>query len=124
MDQQGIAVAVTRGQMPPDHGMGANTERWSLIEHYEAIAAASRRMLDAARRGDWDQVGREEDRCRTLISGLKRADAAGYASIGRRQRLAVLRTVLADDAEIRELSEPWLKQLEALLGGHSDLPRR
>ena len=25
--------------------------------------------------------------------------------------------MLADDAEIRELSEPWLKQLEALLTG-------
>ncbi len=25
--------------------------------------------------------------------------------------------MLADDAEIRELSEPWLKQLEALLAG-------
>jgi hypothetical protein len=27
--------------------------------------------------------------------------------------------MLADDAEIRELSEPWLKQLEALLAGRS-----
>ena len=35
-----------------------------MIEHYEAIAVASRRMLDAARVEDWDAVGREEDRCR------------------------------------------------------------
>jgi hypothetical protein len=27
--------------------------------------------------------------------------------------------MLADDAEIRDLSEPWLKQLEALLSGRT-----
>jgi len=90
-----------------------------MIEHYKAIAASSRRMLDAARRDDWDQVGREEDRCRMLISGLKQAGAAGGVPIGRRQRLILLRAMLADDAEIRDLSEPWLKQLEALLSGRT-----
>ncbi|HQR21427.1 MAG TPA: flagellar protein FliT [Burkholderiaceae bacterium] len=105
--------------MPPDEGSSANTERSSTIHHYEAIAASSRRMLDAARRDDWDQVSREEDRCRALISGLKQAGAADGVPIGRRQRLALLRAMLADDAEIRELSEPWLKQLEALLNGRS-----
>jgi hypothetical protein len=28
-----------------------------------------------------------------------------------------MRVMLADDAEIRDLSDPWLKQLEALLSG-------
>jgi flagellar protein FliT len=105
--------------MPPDDGFGANTGRGSMIEHYKAIAASSRRMLDAARRDDWDQVSREEDRCRVLISGLQLAGAAGEVPIGRRQRLVLLRAMLADDAEIRDLSEPWLKQLEALLSGRS-----
>lgn len=104
--------------MPPDDGLSVITDRGSLIEHYKAIAASSRRMLDAARRDDWDQVGREEDRCRLLISGLKQA-ATDDPPIGRRQRLALLRAMLADDAEIRDLSEPWLKQLEALLSGRT-----
>ena len=101
--------------MPPDDGSRVTTERGSMIQHYEAIAASSRRMLDAARAGDWDAVGQEEDRCRALISTLKRSHPeAAVASAARRQRLALLRAMLADDAEIRELSEPWLKQLEAL----------
>jgi flagellar protein FliT len=101
--------------MPPDDGQRANTERCSLIEHYEAIAGASRRMLEAARHEDWDGVGREEETCRRLIARLKQAH--GRVAAERRQRLALLRMILADDAEIRELSEPWLKQLEALLTG-------
>lgn len=106
--------------MSPDDGSHAITERWPMIEHYEAIAVASRRMLDAARAGDWDAVGQEEDRCRALISTLKRSNPeALVARAERRQRLVLLRAMLADDAEIRELSEPWLKQLEALLAGRS-----
>jgi len=104
--------------MSPDDGSRASTERWSMIQHYEAIAAASRRMLESARAGDWDAVGREEDHCRRLISTLKRNSpelpAGGSA---RRERLALLRAMLADDAEIRDLSEPWLRRLEALLAG-------
>jgi flagellar protein FliT len=105
--------------MPPDDGLSATPGRESMIEHYRAIAASSRRMLDAARRDDWDQVSREEDRCRHLISGLKQAGTEGGVPIGRRQRLILLRAMLADDAEIRDLSEPWLKQLEALLSGRT-----
>lgn len=105
--------------MPPDDGLNVNTERCSMIQHYEAIAASSRRMLEAARLDDWEQVSREEDRCRMLISGLKLAGVTGASPIGRRQRLALLRTMLADDAEIREISEPWLKQLDALLSGRT-----
>ena len=104
--------------MSPDDGSRVITERWSMIQHYEAIAAASRRMLEAARAGDWDTVWHEEDHCRRLISTLKRSHtevpATGHA---RRERLALLRTMLADDAEIRDLSEPWLRRLEALLAG-------
>lgn len=104
--------------MSPDDGSRAITERWSMIQHYEAIAAASRRMLEAARAGDWDAVGQEEDHCRRLISTLKRSQP-GLPVTGqaRRERLVLLRTMLADDAEIRDLSEPWLRQLEALLAG-------
>jgi flagellar protein FliT len=111
--------------MLSEHAYDTGTEQRPVIEHYEAIAAASRRMLDAARAADWDEVGREEERCRVLIGRLKRAQPDGGVDSGvRRVRFALLRAILADDAEIRELSEPWLKQLEVLLGGCSAGQRR
>ena len=102
--------------MPPMDGQRSTSERWSIIEHYEAIAGASRHMLEAARAGRWDDVAVEEDLCRALIAGLKRAGVDGGTPPRHGQRLSLLRAMLADDAEIRELSEPWLQQLEALLG--------
>lgn len=103
--------------MSPEHACESGIEGSPLIKHYEAIAAASRRMLEAARNDDWDKVEREEERCRMLIGTLRRVLPERSAPpVDRRQRLALLRTILSDDAEIRELSEPWLKQLEALLG--------
>jgi flagellar protein FliT len=104
--------------MPPDDGFFAGHERWSLLEHYEAIAAASRRMLEAARTDDWSSVEREEERCSALIDALARARAAGLRPADRRARVAVLRRILADDAEIRDIAEPWLKELDALLAPH------
>src|SRR5512145_2272834 len=61
--------------MPPDVARGIGVERPQLLQHYEAIAAASSAMLEAARAGDWDEVTRLEDRCRTLIAALKAAAA-------------------------------------------------
>jgi len=111
-----------RKRMPPEEGHDANAERCAAIGHYEAIAASSHRMLDAARREDWDEVAREEEACRALILALKRAHAAGTTPIGRRQKLALMRAMLADDAEVRDLAEPWLARLQTLLGGRGSDP--
>jgi flagellar protein FliT len=103
--------------MPPDDGRtGSALARSHLIGHYEAIARASQRMLDAARGDDWDEVARQEDRCRTLIAALKAASLEfPLRPADNRRRMDLLRRILADDAEIRGRSDPWLKQLERLI---------
>jgi flagellar protein FliT len=102
--------------MPPDDGRGTAVARPHLIEHYEAIARASQRMLDAARAADWDEVARQEDRCRALIAALKAASlGAALPPAENRRRMDLLRRILADDAEIRGRSDPWLKQIERLI---------
>lgn len=87
-----------------------------LIQRYEAIAQASRRMLCAARSEDWDEVARLEDRCRDLIAELKAANRTERLRASeQRRRIELLRGILADDAEIRARAEPWLRQLERLI---------
>jgi flagellar protein FliT len=89
-----------------------------LIRQYEEIADASRAMLDAARAGDWEGVGRIEERCRQLIVALKQASSRGKLSAPEnRRRLVILRSILDDDAQIRIRSEPWLRDLEDFLAG-------
>lgn len=98
---------------PPDDGAAHGAR---LIDRYEQIAAASHQMLAAARHGDWEAVARLEDVCRALISELKlQAVQARLTDREQRRRIALLRSILADDAEVRQRSEPWLQQLEQLL---------
>jgi flagellar protein FliT len=107
--------------MPPDVARGIGVERSQLLQHYEAIAAASSAMLEAARGQDWDEVARLEDRCRTLIAALKAAAANTLLSRkDNERRMDLLRRILADDAEIRGRAEPWLKQLERLVRPRSE----
>ena len=88
------------------------------IDHYDAIAAASSRMLLAARAGDWDALAAAEGDCAQRIAtleGLQREDAIAAAEQPRRMR--ALRQVLAHDAEIRDLTMPWLERLDRMLAG-------
>jgi flagellar protein FliT len=106
---------------PPEDGVffsegSARREAPRLIRRYEAIALASRCMLTAARRGDWSEVARLEERCRELIGQLKAAAEFESLDAGaQRRRVRLLRGILADDAEIRARAEPWLAQLEQLI---------
>jgi flagellar protein FliT len=107
----------------PDDGRQAAQQKRSLIGHYEAIAQASHAMLAAARTDDWERVSALESDCRALIARLQ-ADAA-HTRLGadeQHRRVQLLREILADDAEIRARSEPWLRELEALFAGGR--PRR
>jgi hypothetical protein len=75
-------------------------------------------MLQAAWRNDWDTLIDAETCCASLIERLK---AAGDASQlldeeGRKRKHEIIRRVLADDAQIRDLTQPWLRQLSAHLG--------
>lgn len=98
---------------PPDDGAAHGVR---LIDRYEQLAEASHQMLAAARHGDWPAVARLEDACRALIADLKRQSAqARLTDREQRRRIALLRSILADDAEIRQRAEPWLQQLEQLL---------
>jgi flagellar protein FliT len=112
---------------PPDDGHAFRTHGGpgpaALIRCYETIADASRRMLGAARADDWDEVARLEARCRELIAELRmaaRTQRLGAAE--QRRRVELLRGILADDAEMRVRSEPWLRQLERLIAPRA--PRR
>ena len=96
-----------------------------LIQQYEKIALASRSMLEAAHLGNWDQVEQIAARCRVMIEKLKLSSTRN--SLGdkeKRRRIALLRSILNDDAQIRARAEPWLRDLEAFLGSAPQPPGR
>lgn len=84
---------------------------------YERIAGITAAMLAAARASQWDALLELENECRAAFAQLSNA---GPASPDDAQRKALLiRQVLADDAEIRHLVEPWLAELGQWLGVNS-----
>lgn len=92
----------------------------SLLDRYESIAVTSRAMVAAARIQDWVEVQRLEQLCIVQVQHLKAAaQLQALKPDDQATRLRLLRSILADDAEIRRLAEPWLAELEHLL-----LPQR
>ena len=88
----------------------------ALLHYYQAIEQASADMLSAARSGDWDQVVKLEGACVLLISQLKQA--AREVPLGQdeaRVKSRIMQRILVNDAEIRQLAEPWLDDLDDLL---------
>jgi flagellar protein FliT len=92
------------------------TTEVNVLSHYESVADASEAMLVAAQRADWDALVEAEKECARCIARLKAASAnAPLGPVGDKRRFDILRTVLAHDAEIRKLTQPWLDQLERFL---------
>jgi flagellar protein FliT len=101
-----------------------------LLSYYEAIERASADMLAAARAGNWDDVVKLEGACVLLISQLKhdaqrpddaRTAAPSNASAAEieaaRTKSRIMQRILVNDAEIRQLAEPWLEDLDDTLAG-------
>lgn len=89
-----------------------------LLNYYEAIERASQDMLEAARAGNWDHVVKLEGACALLISQLKHA--ASKQSLGAEEaqlKSRIMQRILINDAEIRQLAEPWLEDLDNMLAG-------
>ncbi len=93
------------------------SEQEHTLEIYASIALTTGQMLHAAEESDWDRLIELEHDCSALIEKLKRTDAgAGAGARFVQRKVAFIRKVLADDAEIRKFTEPWMTQLEAYLG--------
>ncbi len=90
----------------------------NLLSYYEAIEHASQDMLNAARAGDWDTVVKLEGACAVLIAQLKHAsDEHPLAPDELALKTRIMQRILVNDAEIRNLAEPWINDLSRMMGG-------
>lgn len=88
----------------------------ALLHYYKAIEKASQDMLEAARLGRWDDVLKLESACALLISQLK--SQASQTPLGTDEaqfKSRIMQRILVNDAQIRQLAEPWLNDLDDLL---------
>jgi flagellar protein FliT len=90
----------------------------SLLDLYTAIERASTDMLAAARSGDWNRVVMIEGACVLLINRLRAASRVTQLEPDERvHKQRIMERILVNDAQIRQLAEPWLDDLDRALHG-------
>ena len=92
-------------------------EQEHILDIYGSISDKTGEMLEAAKAADWDRLVALEQDCRRLIDCLKHTEsgpAAGARFVQR--KIELIRKALADDVEIRKLTEPWMNQLQTYIG--------
>jgi flagellar protein FliT len=87
-----------------------------ILSLYETVAGISDQMLAAARARDWEQLVALESRCaghvRVLKSGEPPMPLTGAV---RERKVRIIKKILADDREIRAITEPWMGELSMLI---------
>jgi flagellar protein FliT len=92
-----------------------------LMEHqdtivvYETVAGLTKQMLLAAKQQDWDSLTELEAHCAKLVASLKLTESNLPSDI-RARKLASIKSILADDREIRNIVSPWMLKLNSLMG--------
>lgn len=86
----------------------------SLIDCYRAIEDASMKMLEAAQIHDWEGVAKYEGACAVLIEQLRhQALSLELCPDDRLEKARIMRRILTNDAQIRDLVEPWVSHLDS-----------
>jgi flagellar protein FliT len=94
-------------------------ETEQLLETYDRLLSTTAHMLSAAQAGDWQRLVSLENDCSELVACLSRLENDDPLPEGLRVRkAAMIRKVLADDAAIRDITEPWLARLGTMLSAN------
>jgi flagellar protein FliT len=86
-----------------------------MLTTYESLSELIGTMLHAAREGEWDHLAEMEQRCRGYVGSLMQAAPVPLNENEQRTKIAIIRTILQNDAKIRALTEPRLNELQQRL---------
>ena len=86
-----------------------------MLTTYESLSELTGTMLVAARQGEWDDLAALEERCKGFVSRLMQAKPVPLNESEQRTKVAIIRTILQNDAQIRALTEPRLHELQQRL---------
>ena len=87
-----------------------------VVENYEFLSSLTGQMRDAAVKNQWDNLVELEKQCSQRVAFMKPLDATTPLDENSRLRkVALIRKILADDAEIRNRTEPWMAQLQRIM---------
>ncbi|MBI3284467.1 MAG: flagellar protein FliT [Burkholderiales bacterium] len=89
---------------------------FELISLYENVAVITSHMLDAARTGDWELLARLERDCTSRVQSIRDNEIPIELPADMRdKKIRIIKKILADDREIRDITEPWMARLSDLM---------
>lgn len=86
-----------------------------IITTYESLSELTGTMLDAASQGEWDHLAELELQCKDFVGSLMQATPVSLNQSEQRTKVAIIRTILQNDAKIRALAEPRMHELQQRL---------
>lgn len=94
-------------------------EHQNTIVLYESVADTMKQMLHAARMQDWDTLTELEAHCALHVATLKSVEVAQpLAKDALQRKVASIKSILADDKEIRNLVSPWMARLNTMMNSN------
>lgn len=91
-----------------------------IVSVYEAMVGITDQMLAAATDNDWDRVIQLEQQCAACVRQLKaNGDGQPLAGQERVRKADAIRRMLASDRKIRDLTQPWMARLSALMNNNA-----
>jgi flagellar protein FliT len=91
-----------------------------VVSVYEAMAGITDQMLAAATANDWERLAQLEHQCAACVRQLKANEALGQplAAPERTRKANAIRQMLDSDRKIRDLTQPWMARLSALISNN------
>jgi flagellar protein FliT len=87
-----------------------------IIEIYSTVTELTGAMLLAARAGEWDRLSAIESDCARQVQILKQMEPVDpLTGSEKEQKVSYIRQILANDRDIRAITEPWMEHLSQLL---------
>jgi flagellar protein FliT len=87
-----------------------------VLSVYGEMARLSASMLRAAQAAEWDRLEELEAGVSAQVSRLRgNEDTVVLDSAERAQKLAMIKQILDDDRQIRDLTMPWMAELSKLI---------
>jgi flagellar protein FliT len=87
-----------------------------VLSTYAAMGELTGQMVAAASAADWDRLEALEQRVTAHVAQLKdNEEAVALDGEQRQRKVSLIRKMLDDDRQVRDLTMPWMAQLSRLI---------
>lgn len=86
-----------------------------IINVYERLAGLTAQMAEAALSRNWSDFETLESQCEKQVEYAKTLEKTPLTGVSLRRKISLLKEIMANDRNIREMTEPWQQQLPSVM---------